>query len=114
MTTSAVPRVREFYLLRKDVCVALVVLIALALGWFLRGSVQDRTTVFADSASHFKIAYPATWGSVESPSDVLLNVRDPRTNSPFKTTLTVEARGMEAGDPPTLQQLVDRRVAAHA
>lgn len=106
--------VHEFYTLRKDVGVAIVVLVALALGWLLRVQTENRATVFQDTATRFRIAYPATWGTAESLMDVLLKVENPRTDSAFKTTLTVESRGIDPASPPTLQQLVDRRVAQHA
>jgi len=97
--------------LRKDVGVVIVVLIALALGLWLRVQTSSRVTTFQDKETAFKIAYPATWGNVESLQDVLLKVEDPQTNSTFKTTLAVETRDLDPQSPPTLQQLVDRRVA---
>lgn len=114
MTTAAeAERVHVFYTLRKDVGVAIVVLIALALGWLLRVQVESRTKVFQDSGTKFQIAYPATWGSADSLQDVLLKVEDPRTDSAYKTNLTVQARGIDPESVPTLQQLVDRRVSQH-
>ena len=96
---------------RKDIGVVIVVLIALALGMILRMQTTTRTTVFTDRDTRFSIAYPATWGSVESLSSALLRVQDPQTNSAFKTSLTVESRDLDPASPPTLQDLVDRRVA---
>jgi len=97
--------------LRKDIGVAIVVLIALALGLLLRMQTVNRATIFQDKDTAFSITYPATWGSVESLQDVLLKVEDPQTNSTFKTTLAVETRDLDPQSPPTLQQLVDRRIA---
>ena len=101
----------RFRLIPKDVGVAIVLVVALALGWILRVQTESRTTTFQDTASPFSVAYPATWGSVESLKQLVLKVEDPRTASPFKTALTVERRGLDPQSPPTLQQLVDRRVA---
>lgn len=97
--------------LRKDVGVVIVVLIALTLGGLLRAHATSRVTMFQDAETAFALAYPATWGEVESLQDVLLKVEDPQTNSAFKTTLTVETRALDPQNPPTLQELVDRRVA---
>jgi len=97
--------------LRKDVGVVIVVLIALALGLVVRAQSADRATIFQDKQTAFSIAYPVTWGNVESLQDVLLKVEDPQTNSAFKTTLAVETRGLDPTSPPTLQQLADRRIA---
>ncbi|HEX9372349.1 MAG TPA: hypothetical protein VF897_15145 [Roseiflexaceae bacterium] len=99
-------------MLRKDVGVAVVVLLALGLGWLLRAQVVNRVTVFQDQDSPFRMAYPATWSSADSLQDVLLKIQDPQTASAFKTTLTVERRELDPQSPPTLQSLVDRRVAA--
>ena len=100
----------DFRLGRKDAGVALVLVVALALGWVLRMSVDNRTTVFQDKATGFAVTYPATWGTVASLSQSMLKVENPATDSPFKTSLTVDRRGLDAQNPPTLQQLVDRRV----
>jgi hypothetical protein len=97
--------------LRKDIGVAIVVLVALALGLALRMQVTTRTTTFQDKGTAFSITYPATWGSVESLQSTLLKVEDPQTNSAYKTNLMVESRDLDLQNPPTLQDLVDRRVA---
>lgn len=94
----------------KDLGVLLVLFAALALALALRFQIENRTTVFQDPDSPFRIAYPATWTSVEPLQDVLLNVEDPQTASVYKTTLTVESRELDPQAPPTLQDLVDRRV----
>ena len=96
---------------RKDIGVALVVLIALALGWALREYTLSRTQVFADQATSFQVAYPAWWSNADSLQDVVLKVENPETASTFKTNLTVEARDLDPQNPPTLQTLIDRRVA---
>ncbi len=100
-------------LLRKDIGVAIVVFVALALGAILRMQVENRTTTFKDKDTPFSITYPETWGSTDTLQDALLHIEDPRTSSAFKTTLTVESRGLDPSSPPALQELVDRRVAQH-
>jgi hypothetical protein len=97
--------------LRKDVGVAIVVCIALALGLVLRMQTTSRVTTFKDQTTSFSITYPATWSSVDSLQNVMLKVQDPQTDSAYKTTLTVESRDLDLQNPPTLQDLVDRRVA---
>jgi hypothetical protein len=96
---------------RKDVGVAIVVLVALALGLLLRSQVTTRTTTFQTKDAPISFAYPATWGNVDTLQDVLLKVENPETNSAYKTNLTVESRDLDPTSPPTLQQLTDRRVA---
>jgi hypothetical protein len=95
---------------RKDIGVAIVVLVALALGLLLRSQVTTRTTTFQTKAAPISFSYPATWGNVETLQDVLLKVENPETNSAYKTNLTVESRDLDPTSPPTLQQLTDRRV----
>lgn len=95
----------------KDIGVALVLVLALALGWLLRMSIDNRTTVFQDKATGFSVTYPATWGTTDSLKQVMLKVENPATVSAFKTSLTVDRRALDTQNPPTLPQLVDRRVA---
>lgn len=112
MTQTTLPaNAIEFRLLRKDVGVALVFILALALALVLRYQVEGRTATYQDPDSPFHITYPATWGSVESLSDALLKVEDPQTGAAYKTNLTVTKRELDPASPPTLQTLVDRRVA---
>ncbi|MDL1896510.1 DUF1795 domain-containing protein [Anaerolineae bacterium CFX7] len=94
----------------KDVGVAVVVCIALALGYLLMQVVVNRTQTYQEPNSPFQIEYPKTWTNAESLQEVLLKVEDPAADSAFKTTLTVEARDLDPSAPPTLQTLVDRRV----
>src|SRR5919199_4682435 len=104
----------RFYPLRlwpKDLGVALMVLVALGLGLLLRYQVEGATREFRDPDSPLRISYPASWTGAESPEDALLRVEDPRTDSAFKTTLTVESRLLDPAAPPTLQTIVDQRVA---
>jgi hypothetical protein len=43
----------------------------------------------------------------------MVEVEDPLADSAFKTTLIVQSRELDTASPPTLQTLVDRRVAQH-
>jgi hypothetical protein len=99
------------WLLRQDVAIALVVLVALALAGLLRLRVEGATATYREPDSPFSIAYPATWSVVEPPAGMLLQAENPRADSAFKTTLTVERRDIDTAAPPTLQTLIDRRIA---
>jgi len=105
--TGALYRVR---MRRKDLGVAVVVLLALALGWLLRFQTEGRVKLFEDANSPFRIAYPASWSVSDSLQDVMLKVADPQTDSAFKTNLTVESREIDPANAPNLQTLLDRRV----
>ena len=109
--TGALYRVRMW---PKDLGVALVLLVALALGWLLRAQTEGRVTQFQDSNSPFRIAYPTSWSVADSLQDVLLKVADPQADSAFKTSLTVESREIDPASPPALQTLLDRRVEQRA
>ncbi len=100
--------------LSGDLGVALVVLIALGLGWLLMAQTVGRTRPFAEPNAGIQLAYPAGWISVDSFQDLLLKVEDPQTASAFKTALSVERRDLDPANPPTLQTLLDRRVQEHA
>jgi hypothetical protein len=113
MTASApAVQVHAFRTTPKDVGVAVVIVVALALGFLLRSQVTGRTTTFKDPNSPFTVSYPATWGQTQSLLGLTLKVEDQRTASVFKTALSVERRALDPTAPPTLQSLVDRRVAA--
>lgn len=101
-------------MLRKDAGVAVIVLLALALGWLLRAQTEERVTLFQDASSPFRIAYPTSWGVADTIQDVVLKVADPQTDSAFKTSLTVESREIDPASPPALQTLLDRRVEQRA
>ena len=113
MTSQALPvrQIHNFHAWKKDIGVALVVAVALLAGLLLRNQVTGRTASFQDKGSGFSIAYPATWGASASLKELMLKVEDQRTDSAFKTSLAVEKRALDLQSPPTLQQLVDRRVA---
>jgi hypothetical protein len=113
MTSQALPvrRIHNFHPWTKDIGVALVVAVALLAGLVLRSQVVGRTASFQDKASGFSISYPATWGAASTLKELMLKVEDQRTDSAFKTSLAVETRGLDLKSPPTLQELVDRRVA---
>ena len=96
--------------LGKDIGVAIVVIVALSLGWLLREVTLNRTSVFQDSETGLSLQFPAAWGTVDSLQDVLLKVENPATDSAYKTNLVVEARELDPQNPPTLQEFVDRRV----
>ncbi len=96
--------------LPKDVGVAVVVLAALLLGVLLRSSVEGNTRIFENADHTFSISYPSTWRSGTVTDTVLLRVEDPQTDSAYKTNVTVEARELDPASPPTLQELIDRRV----
>jgi hypothetical protein len=97
-------------LLPKDIGVALVTLVALALGWLLMAQAEGRSRAFAEPDAGLRLSYPARWISVDSLQDLLLKVEDPRTDSALKTSLSVERRDLDPVDPPSLQTLLDRRV----
>ena len=112
MTTED-PQTAELYgirNLRKDVGVAIVVIVALALGWWLRSYTLSRTTAYQDSETGFSLQFPTAWGVADTLQDVMLKVENPTTASAYKTNLVVEARELDPQNPPTLQEFVDRRV----
>jgi hypothetical protein len=109
MSTSN-PPIYGFRTWNKDLGVAVVVLVALALGWILSQVVIDRTQVYQEPSSPFQLDYPARWTNAESLQEVLLKLQDPAADSAFKTTFTVEARDLDPSAPPSMQTLVDRRV----
>lgn len=111
MRTPTDERLFRMRLLPKDLGVALVALAALGLAWLIMQQATGRTREFVSPDTPLRMSYPAGWGSVDSLQDVLLKVEDPYAPSAFKTSLTVEERLLDPASPPTLQALMDRRVA---
>ncbi|WP_322496883.1 hypothetical protein [Chloroflexus sp.] len=103
-------RVWRLRLWNKDLGVALVTALALLAGTLLMWRTETATRSFVSPDATLRLAYPAHWVSVDSLSDVLLKVKDPQMASLFKTTLSVEQRDIDPANPPTLQELLDRRV----
>ncbi len=104
------PSIHDFRTWNKDLGVAIVVLVALALGLVMSQLVVNRTKTYQEPDSPFRLDYPAQWSNAESLQEVLLKVENPAAESAFKTSLTVETRELDPSAPPTMQQLVDRRV----
>jgi hypothetical protein len=96
--------------LGKDLGVAIVVIVALLLGWLLREATWSRAIAYQDSETGLSLQFPAAWSTADSLQDVLLKVENPTTGSAYKTNLVVEARDLDPQNPPTLQEFVDRRV----
>jgi len=109
MTATTAPY-REFRVWNKDLWVAVVVGVALLLGYILSQVVINRTKVYAEPNSPFQLQYPARWTNAESLQEVLLKIEDPAAASAYKTNFTVEARDLDPSAPPDMQTLVDRRV----
>jgi len=104
---------RRVRTLPKDVGVAILVVVALALGWLLRMQVDGRTHSFASTNPPLSMSYPASWRNTVSQDGALLRVEDAQTASTYKTNMTVESRELDPASPPTLQELVDRRIVQH-
>lgn len=101
--------------LRKDIGVGIVAGACLLIGLLIMNWADTRTATFTAQDVPFSISYPAGWSTTESLLDApLMKVEDPVADSAFKTSLTVESRGLDAAAPPTLQELLDRRVQDRA
>lgn len=96
---------------RKDVGVAIVVILALLGGFFLRQSVTNQTATFADKATGLQMTYPAEYAEASTMlPDAVIKIADQYGATAFKSSLTVEALDIDKSNPPTMQQLMDRRV----
>jgi len=96
--------------LPKDIGVAAVVVVALLLGLLLRLSLEGNMKAYQSPDKSFSMSYPAMWRTSQVTDTMLLKAEDPQANSAYKTNVTVEARDLDPAAPPTLQELIDRRV----
>jgi hypothetical protein len=101
--------------LRKDVGVGIVAGACLLIGLLIMNWADTRTKAFTAQDVPFSMSYPAGWVTTESLLDApLIKVEDPIADSAFKTSMTVESRGLDTAAPPTMQELLDRRVQDRA
>lgn len=110
MTTTAGDKIYGLRTRPKDFGVTLIAALCLLGGLALMLSTTMRTQTYQDSVTPLRFQYPADWISADSLQLVTLRAIDPTTPGGFKTTLTVEQRELDPGNPPTLQTLLDRRV----
>jgi hypothetical protein len=108
-STGTVTKVWPLRTLPKDVGVGVVVAVALLLGLLLRTQALG-TRTFNSADTGFGISYPANWRTVTGNDGALLNIEDPLANSAYKTNVTIQSRELDPSSPPTLQELVDRRI----
>jgi hypothetical protein len=98
--------------LRKDVGVAIIAGACLLIGFLIMTWAGARTTSFTAQDVPFSVSYPADWVAAESLLQApVMRVEDPLAKSAFKTSMTVESRELDPAAPPTLQELLDRRVS---
>ncbi|MEI8165718.1 MAG: hypothetical protein WCG26_05045 [Chloroflexales bacterium] len=109
--TTTNESIRALRLYPKDLGVAVIVLLCLLGGWLLMQVTITRTRSFQTDLAPITFTYPSGWIATALPENVLLQVADPGTTSAFKTTLTVESRLLDPTSLPTLQTLLDQRVA---
>lgn len=111
MTQTTGTRIYNLRMRPKDLGVALVTVLCLLGGLALMLSTTLRTASFQHEASPLRLEYPASWIGVDALDDVALRVVDPATPGGLRSSLTVEERELDPAAPPTLQTLLDRRVA---
>ncbi|HUP27252.1 MAG TPA: hypothetical protein VM409_02370 [Chloroflexia bacterium] len=102
--------VRPVRTLPSDVGVAVVVLGALLLALLLRYSVDGGTKPYQSPDQGFSIEYPSSWRPTDVTDTLLLRVENPQARSAYKTNVSIEVRDLDPSSPPTIQELVDRRV----
>ncbi|HEX9987365.1 MAG TPA: hypothetical protein VGE45_02680 [Chloroflexia bacterium] len=100
--------------LPKDIGVAVVVLVALLGGLLLRWSTEGSTKAYASADNSFSVLYPASWRTTEITDTLLLRVENPQASSAYKTNVAVDVRELDPASPPTLQELIDRRIEQHS
>lgn len=111
-TTSPARRLSEDT--RSDLLVALVVVVALGLGWVYKSSLATRTTRAADPHSQFSLAIPSHWLTHESDSeDTFLVAENPNADSVYKSAITGQSFLLDPQSPTALDTLVDRLVQRH-
>lgn len=101
---------RSMRTLPMDVGVAILAVLALLAALLLRGQAEGQMHTFTSDQVPLQFAYPAGWTQVGTLDAPLLSVANPITNSPFKTTLTVDNRELDPAALPALEELTNRRI----
>ena len=82
-----------------------LVIVALLLGWALKGWVQGQTVPFTSEAGVLSTQYPGNWLE-QVDKETLISVSDVRGEGAFKTTFSVSARDMNPDFPLTQNDLL--------
>ena len=109
-TTSMTTPVRKVKREEPEWVVVAVVVVALLIGWMLKGLVESRTVTFSGPA--LSLNYPATWFREMNPDDgdVIFSATDLGFGSPYRSRVTV--RTFEAL--PQLARMDDETSSAAA
>jgi len=99
---------------RADLLVALVVAVALAIGWFYKESVLSQVTPAVDPNSQFQVGLPSHWLTHELESvDTFLSAENPRADSVYKSAIVGQSFLLDPDNPTSLDTIVDRLVQRH-
>ena len=112
--TAATPNRRLSEDARADLLVALVVVVALIIGWSYKNSLLSQTTQAVDPASQFAVSLPSHWSTTESDSpDTFLTAENPQAASIYKTGAVGKTFLLDETSPASLDTLVDQLIQQH-
>ncbi len=112
--TTAAPNRQLSEDTRADLLVALVVAVALTIGWFYKESLFSQVTVTVDPNSQFKVSLPSHWLTHELESaDTFLSAENPRADSVYKSTALGQSFLLDPESPTVIDTVVDRLVQQH-
>ncbi len=102
MQTETTAKARPLLWTREEPewVVWVLVIVALVVGWFLKGAFQYQTEVFTDPDSGLTFRYPASWFLESNQAQigdegVILTVSDAHSESAFNTTFSVRIKKVE-------------------
>lgn len=88
-----------------ELLVVILVLVALLLGWAVKGWVEGQTVAFTSDDGAISLRYPAGWLE-QVDKNALLTVRDVRREGAFKPTFSLSTREMNPDFPLTHNDLL--------
>jgi len=103
--TASVRRVTALKGWLDELLVVILVIVALLLGWAVKGWVEGQTGSFTSEDGSISLRYPARWlGQVDK--NALLAVSDVRQQGVFKPTFSLSTREMNPDFPLTQNDLL--------
>jgi RsiW-degrading membrane proteinase PrsW (M82 family) len=91
--------------LRYDTMVIGVLIIALALGGILKGTVEGARVPYSSQDGRLSLEYPASWTSFDE-KETLLTIRDLRSEGAFKVSLWVKTRELPLEGVASIRELI--------
>lgn len=91
--------------LRYDIPVFSIVVIALAVGWLLKGTVEGARATYSSQDGRLSLEYPVSWTAFDE-KETLLTIRDLRSEGVVKVALRIKTRELAPDSDTSVLELI--------